>query len=304
MGKTVLLRFLKRFLSFIGATALLAGIAEAQGAGGAVTTIAAGNGQQPVSVGGTTLQIFTYKPANCSPRLLLMVFHGVERDAGPYRDHARSLANRLCAVVVSPEFDKARFPTDLYQHGGVSQGGAFVPPGTRPVDLVAPLVAWAQAAAGQPGMPFILIGHSAGAQFLSRVAAFTPTNASRIVIANPSTWVMPNTEANVPYGFGRVGTPKNAEDALRGYLGRPVTVLLGLDDTGSKNLASDPSAMAQGPYRLARGRNAFAAAQAASRSHGWPLGWNLVEVAGVGHSSTKMFSAPETIASLSGIAPR
>ena len=301
MGKSACLRSVKGFLSFVGATALLAGMAQAQGA---ATTIEAGNGQQSASFAGTTLQLFTYKPANCSLKLLLVVFHGVERDAGPYRDHARSLANRLCAIVVSPEFDKARFPTDLYQHGGVSQGGAFVPPGTRPVDLVAPLVAWVQAAAGQPGMPFILIGHSAGAQFLSRVAAFTPTNAVRIVIANPSTWVMPNTDTAVPYGFGRVGTSKNAEDALRVYLGRPVTVLLGQDDTGSKNLASDPSAMAQGPNRLARGRTAFNAARTASQSHGWPLGWSLVEVVGVGHSATKMFSAPETLASLSGVAPR
>lgn len=301
MGKLACLRYVKGFLSIVGLTAWLAGMAQAQGA---ATTIEAGNGRQSASVGGTTFQLFTYKPTNCSPKLLLMVFHGVERDAGPYRDHARSLANRLCAIVVSPEFDKARFPTELYQHGGVSQGGVFVSAGSRPVDLVAPLVAWAQAAAGQPGMPFILIGHSAGAQFLSRVAAFTPTNAARIVIANPSTWVMPNTDTAAPYGFGRVGTSKNAEDALRGYLGRPVTVLLGLDDTGSQNLASDPSAMAQGPYRLARGRTAFNAARTASQSHGWPLGWSLVEVAGVGHSATKMFSAPETIASLSGAAPR
>lgn len=301
MGEAALLRTVKGFLSFVGATALLAGMAHAQGA---ATAIEAGNGRQSASVGGTTLQLFTYKPTNCSPKLLLMVFHGVERDAGPYRDHARPLANRLCAIVVAPEFDKARFPTDLYQYGGVSQGGAFVPPGTRSVDLVAPLATWAQAAAGQPGMPFILIGHSAGAQFLSRVAAFTPTNAVRIVIANPSTWVMPNTDATVPYAFGRVGTPKNAEDALRAYLARPVTVLLGQDDTGSQNLTSDRSATVQGPYRLARGRNAFNAAQTASRSHGWPLGWTLVEVAGVGHSPTKMFSAPETIASLSGAAVR
>jgi hypothetical protein len=290
MTKTTLLRIAKGFLSLFGATVLLAGMAHAQG------TIGNGSGQQSATIGGTTFQLFTYRPANCSPRLLLMAFHGVERDAGPYRDHARTLANRLCAIVVSPEFDNARFPTDSYQYGGVSKGGTFVPPGSRPVDLVAPLVSWAQAAAGQPGMPFILIGHSAGAQFLSRVAAFTPTNAARIVIANPSTWVMPDTTTPVPYGFGRAGN--NAEDALRAYLARPVTVLLGLEDTGTHNLATERGAAMQGPDRLTRGRNAFNAAQAASRSHGWPLGWTLVEVPGVGHSSTRMFSAPETIASL------
>jgi len=54
-----------------------------------------------------------------------------------------------CAIVVAPEFDTQRFPTALYQQGGST------------VELVAPLVEWARKAAAQPGMPYILIGHSA-----------------------------------------------------------------------------------------------------------------------------------------------
>jgi hypothetical protein len=41
---------------------------------------------------------------------------------------------------------------------------------------------------------YALFGHSAGAQCLSRFAAFTHSDAFRIVLANPSTYVWPSRE--------------------------------------------------------------------------------------------------------------
>lgn len=279
---------LKTLLATFSGAVLCATAAQAQ--------IAVGSDQRTATIAGKTLGIATYRPGNCSPELLIVVFHGIGRDAAPYRDHARPLADRLCAFVVAPEFDKERFPRDAYQFGGVAQAGRYVPAGARPVDLVTPLVSWARQAAGKPALPYILLGHSAGAQFVDRVAAFTPTDAARIVVANPSTWVMPTLSDDVPNGFGGVA---NAEQALRAYLALPLIVLLGQEDTGSRDLDQSAKAMAQGAYRLARGRNAFKAAQAASASHGWPLGWRLVEVPGVGHSATNMFKAPATTTALS-----
>jgi poly(3-hydroxybutyrate) depolymerase len=264
--------------------------------------IPTGNGEQTVSLPGADLQVFTYRPADCTATAVLLVFHGVSRDAGPYRDHAKPIADKLCAVVVSPLFDAERFPRDRYQYGGVADHGRAVPPGQRTVDLVAPLVAWAQVASGKPDLPSILVGHSAGAQFLDRVAAFTTTKAERILLANPSTWVMPNAETQVPFGFG--GVAPNPEEALRAYLALPIIVNLGQADTGTKTLAMSAEAMAQGPYRLARGRNAFAAAKQAAESHGWPFGWTLIEVPDVGHSATKMFGAAETLSAFDALAPR
>lgn len=268
-------------------------------------TIGLDTGQQSVALPGAVLSVFTYRPKNCTPRLLLVVFHGVGRDAGPYRDHARTLADRLCAVVIAPEFDKERFPTNLYQYGGVVKDHVLVQPGNRTVDLVSPLVAWARAAVGQPDLPYVLAGHSAGAQFLGRVAAYAPTTAVRIILANPSTWVLPSATDAAPFGFGDIGTPEASEQALRAYLALPITVLLGGMDTGTHNLTVTPQAMAQGPDRLSRGRNTFLMAQAAARSHGWQFGWNLVEIPGVGHDATAMFSAPKTVESLmaAGIPP-
>jgi hypothetical protein len=224
---------------------------------------------------------------------LLFVFHGLNRDAGPYRNNARALDERIGAIVVAPENDDELFSTDLYQRGGVAQDGAFVPPGKRTVDLIAPLVAWARDASGHPELPHTLLGHSAGGQFLSRVTAFAPTDATRFIVANPSTWVLPSVTDQVPYGFG--GTP-DAENALRAYLERPVIALQGQADTGTHNLASEPEAVAQGATRLERGRSTFAKAKAAAEDRGWTFGWQLVEVPGVGHNAALMFSSPQAVA--------
>lgn len=277
------------------ALSLVAAIAHGQDR---AATIGSGDGEQSVSLSGTVLDVFTYRPAQCTPSLLLVVFHGIQRDAGPYRDRARPLADKLCAFVVAPKFDHQRFPHDRYQLGGVVERGHLVQPGSRPVDLVAPLLAWARSAAGQPEMPYVLIGHSAGAQFVGRVAAFTPNKAAGIVLANPSTWVMPSTAAAAPFGFGGIEPAHDAEQALRAYLAEPVIVALGGADTGTKSLDMSAEAMAQGPYRLARGQNAFKAAQAVAASRGWPLRWSLIEVPGVGHNATRMLAASQTEAAL------
>jgi poly(3-hydroxybutyrate) depolymerase len=156
-------------------------------------TIEAGDGEHSVPLGDTTVDVFTWRP-NATPKQLLVVFHGMHADADNYRDRARPLAEDLGAVVVAPKFAPLRFTPALYQRGGIAPEGYLVPPGWRTVDLIAPLVAWAQRACSQPGLRYDLIGHSAGGQFLSRVAAFVPAAGVRYVIANPSTWVLPSTE--------------------------------------------------------------------------------------------------------------
>ena len=245
-----------------------------------------------VMVGGTALELFTYRPPGCKPQLVLLVFHGISRNAWSYRDHAKFLADRFCGFVVAPEFDRARFPNRLYNYGGVTSEA----PGRRTIDLVLPLIAWARGAVGAPNLPVVLLGHSAGGQFLSRVAAFVPTGAAGIVIANPSTWVLPSTTTAAP--FGLYHTEAATDDALRAYLARPIAVLLGTADVGGAELSMRPEAMAQGPNRYMRGSRTFQMAQDVAHSHGWPFGWTLGEVPGVGHSATEMFRSDQAVAAV------
>jgi len=252
-----------------------------------MTKIAPGKGIHSVELGSGAIDLFTWHPT-ATPRLLLVVFHGMHADADNYRDRAIPLAKKLDAVVVAPRLGPPRFTVPFYQRGGIAPEGVFIPPGKRTVDLITPLIAWAA-----PGLPHVLIGHSAGGQFLSRLTAFAPTGATHYVIANPSTWVLPSLEDAVPYGFG--GTP-DAEAALRAYLALPITALLGLEDTGTENLSSEAEAVAQGPTRLQRGRNTFAKAKTAAARLGCPFGWTLAEVPGVGHDSAGMFASPQALA--------
>lgn len=111
------------------------------------------------------------------------------------------------------------------------------------------------------------------------------------MIANPSTWVLPNGREDAPYGFDmRTDNrlDRNEEALLRSYLGAPVTVYLGSEDTGDEDLAMSSAARRQGEHRLDRGRRTYEAAKREARSRGWPFNWRLVMADGVGHSGGGM----------------
>ena len=146
--------------------------------------LAAGSGKQTVDLNGTPITVFTYRPAGCSDPSLLLVFHGSARDASTYRDAARVLADRHCMLLVAPLFDEQAFPGWRYQRGGIVKNGVIQDPRHWSGRLVLDLVDWTRKQEGRP-LSYSLLGHSAGAQFLDRLAAFVPTEAKRIVVANP-----------------------------------------------------------------------------------------------------------------------
>lgn len=259
--------------------------------------ITKGDGKYTVNLPELPLDIFTYKP-DCPIKGMLLVFHGVTHNAEGYRNVARSLGDRLCMIVVAPLFDEKRFPGWRYQMGGIVYQHKLQPPNDWTGQLVLELVAWIRQQEGQD-LPYSLIGHSAGGQFLSRFAAFTPNKATRIVIGNPSTYVFASLQIKAPFGLGGVYSREAAESQLKRYLQTPVTIFIGQEDIGDKELNNKPAALAQGKTRYDRGLNAFHTAQALAQSHGWTFNWRLVEVPKVGHDTIKMFSSDQAVEALS-----
>jgi hypothetical protein len=257
---------------------------------------ALGNSHRTADSNDLAMSVYAYRP-DCPNPSLLLVFHGESRKAEAYRDAARPIADRLCMIVLAPLFDLRRFPGWRYQRGGIVAAGKVRDPRRWTGNIVGELVAWARRQEGRT-LAYSLIGHSAGAQFLSRVAAFVPTQAQRIVIANPSTYVLPSLTVAAPYGLGGVYPAARGEAELRRYLQQPMTILLGTADIGDKGRNDSPSARAQGATRYQRGLNTFRAGEKLASARGWTFGWRLVEVPGVGHSAGKMFSAPQAIAAL------
>ena len=234
----------------------------------APSTIALGSNDQEVTFEGAKLRIFTYRPS-CNNPNLLVVLHGVNRNAGDYRDWAKPIANALCLIVVTPLFDATRFPDWAYAKGGIMKDGVLQPQAQWSGHFVNAIASWVQAAEKR-AIALSTIGHSAGAQFSSRFAAFTPTGAKRIVVANPGSHGFPDPATKAPYGCGGV-YPRSQEDAeLKRDLAAPVTLCLGQGDAGSDLLDEKSAGRSAGRHadraraqRVRKGQGAGGPAQMA-----------------------------------------
>lgn len=248
--------------------------------------------RQTANIDGRELRVFTYHPQGCASPSILMIFHGNNRTARSYLQGAMPVADRACFSLYAPLFDEGRFPNWSYHRGGLVHDGKLLPEDEWTVELVDDLVDWAQQAEGNADAPVFLFGHSAGGQFLSRVAAYAlPDEVQRIILANPSTYVLPNSDEAVPYGYGGLPDKDQAAIWMREYLAAPITIYLGEDDTGRKSLTANRAAVRQGSNRLTRGEQTFEEAKALAEEHGWAFNWILVHADDVGHSARGMLQA-------------
>jgi poly(3-hydroxybutyrate) depolymerase len=266
---------------------------------------------QPIPVGasqivveaGVPIEVFTYRPTTYREGPLILVFHGVQRNAEDYRNFAITLAERFGAIVAAPLFDRERFPYESYQQGGILRDGEPQLRETWSFSRVPAIVTALQTAVGDPARPYYFIGHSAGGQFVARLAALAgDLGAVRLVATNPGSHLFPTREAPYGYGFGGLPPEWSDDEALQRYLATPLTFYLGTGDDDPQHRALDrsPPALAQGPHRYARGRAAFAAGQALAAERGWAFAWRLVETPGIDHDAARMFAAPEAAEALFG----
>jgi pimeloyl-ACP methyl ester carboxylesterase len=250
---------------------------------------------------GEPLTLFTYKPPTYRDGPLLLVFHGVNRNAEDYRNFAITMGERFGAIVVAPLFDSKRFPSERYQRGGIVRSGQPQPSEKWTYAAVPRIVAEVRAMEGKPALPYYLIGHSAGGQFLVRLAAFFPGEATRIVAANPGSELFPSRDQNFGYGFGGLPAELSTDEILQRYLAAPLTLYLGTgDNRPDEDFDGSPPAMRQGGSRLERGRACFEFAEKLAKERGWEFRWRKVETAGIGHQSAFMFAAPESRETLFG----
>lgn len=251
---------------------------------------------------GSPLTLFTYRPAGYKDGPLLVVFHGVVRNAENYRDFAIPMAERFGMIVVAPLLDPQRFPEEWYQRGGLlDAAGKARPQEEWMFNVVPAVVAEVRLREGRPALPYYLIGHSAGAQFLVRLAAYLPGEARRIVAGNAGSLLFPNREHDFGYGLGGLPPAVSDDAMLRRYFAAPLTLYLGTaDTTPRRRFDASEAAMKQGPHRLARNRNFFEVARTMAKERGWTFNWRKVESPGIEHDAAMMFEAKEVEDALLG----
>jgi pimeloyl-ACP methyl ester carboxylesterase len=237
------------------------------------------------------IKVYTYRARGCDTTCpITFVIAGTKRNASTYRDYWELAADRHKFIVIAPEFTRESWPkAAAYNMGDVASQ--------------ADPEKWTYAAIehlfdemrdGQKD--YRIFGHSAGAQFVQRMALLVPNNrASVMVAANPGWYLMPEwrkEKAGESFPYSLVSS-KAGEAELRRALSRRFVLLVGEKDEepDDENLNQSSGAKKQGDTRIARGENFFKTANAAAGDLGVKLAWELVELPDVPHDGKTMSDA-------------
>ena len=257
--------------------------------------------KDPEAATGKTIAIWYYRPKSFDRNTpILLVMHGVKRNADLYRDNWIGLAEKHRLLIVAPEFSNADFPSSWgYNLGNVATRG---PDGTLAPN---PKSVWSfpiidrvfdkvRQITGSKRTTFALFGHSAGAQFVHRYMTFTGGAKVELAIAANAGWyTLPDSNEPFPYGLGQTHL---SVEQVKTLLGGKLVILLGDEDTvQDQHFRMTPEAMHQGSTRFDRGKNYFAAGRRKAATLDTPFNWRLVLVPGVGHDNAKMAEAAAVI---------
>jgi poly(3-hydroxybutyrate) depolymerase len=237
------------------------------------------------------LKVYTYRPRPCDSTCPIMfVLAGVKRDASTYRDYWELLADRNKFMVIATEFTRDMWPKEAsYNMGDVA--------------AQADREKWAFSAIehlfdemrdGQKD--YRIFGHSAGGQFVQRMALFLPENRASVMIsASPGWYTMPEwrkDKAGESFPYSLAGS-RAGEAELRQALAKRLVVMVGEkdEDPDDENLNQASGAKKQGETRVDRAENFFKAANAAAADLGVKLGWELIEVPGAAQDGKSMSTA-------------
>lgn len=231
---------------------------------------------------------------------VLLVLHGVNRDADRYFTQWLPVAAAHGIAIVVPEYDAVHFPRAInYNQGRIFDAdGQLLAQDQWVFGTLDGLFTAFTGRTGLAAQTYQLFGHSAGSQFVHRaLLAAPPQLVGRTVAANAGFYTWPALDRAWPHGLG--GTPFG-EAHLRAWLARDMVVQLGTadNDPQHRSLNREPPSMLQGAHRLARGDAFFEAGRDLAATRGWRFGWTRRYVDGVDHDNARM--APHAASLLYG----
>lgn len=248
--------------------------------------------EHPLGQAGSRIGLASYRAASWQPGgRIVLAFHEMNRDGAAMLKYWQAAAEQHDLLVLAPTFSAADFPgPESYNQGCVRAADGSAQPRERwlfrfPGWLCGQLELAGLAA---PASQVFIFGHSAGGQFVHRLASTMPVDRfTGICAANPGWYSLPDLELEYPAGLGAIGLQT---DELARLLSAPLVILAGAADIdpAAPDLANHETARNQGPHRFARAQHYFAAGQTAAAQLSIPFGWQLVPVPGVAHDAPAM----------------
>jgi pimeloyl-ACP methyl ester carboxylesterase len=215
--------------------------------------------------------------------------HGISRNAGAHARALAALADELGLVLVAPHFSRSRFP-DYQRMGRPRRLGA----GGRADHMLLRIVHAARAEFGLPAQPFLLVGHSGGAQFALRFALVHAAQVAGYALSAPGSYCWPDMAQRFPLGAAPNRAFPDLHPSLEALLRRPGLVLVGArdverDDTLRQGQRIDAQ---QGHTRIERAQRWVAAMRQCATERGMAAAVTLHTVAGCGHDFSELARSP------------
>lgn len=243
--------------------------AEAQSAHGTLTSC------RPAAGGAG---YYLHRPAgDLEGAPVLVVVHGISRNAGEHIRAFGSEAARQGIVTVAPRFSRKRFPR--YQRLNSCRDGRSPTPDVALREILDEV----HEATGADTSRVFLFGFSGGAQFAHRFALCSPGRVRSLVLASAGWYTFPDTAKPFPRGIGPAPLAEGYD--LAGLLRVPTLVVVGEHDTrrdGAFN-ASRRLDVQQGSNRVERGQRWVAAMQAAADRRQLGPRFSFATLPGCGH---------------------
>jgi poly(3-hydroxybutyrate) depolymerase len=233
---------------------------------------------------------YYYPPALPAAAPIVFVLHGMGRDADRYRDTWMQAAHERQFLLICPRFGERRYSEARYNLGYViNDAGRPRPPHKWTFHVIEQLFDVIRLLTGNVSERYGLYGHSAGAQFVHRLALFMPeARFSTAVAANAGWYTLPTFDAE-PFPYSLNGTDRTPSQLARAFARRLVILLGSHDiDTQHPNLRRTPEADRQGRTRVERGHTFFATAQREAAARNLACSWKLAVVPDAHHADAQM----------------
>ena len=235
------------------------------------------------------LKVWYHRPAAAGADApIVFVMHGTGRNGEGYREAWIPFADAGRFVLLTPEFSRAQFGGNYDLERLSAADGTPIPQAQWPYAAIENIFDAVRIANGLNAQTYDIYGHSAGSQFVHRLALLLPDARYRVAVAANAGWyTMPDASVSYPYGLAGTNVlPTQLSKAL----GRKLIVLLGDRDIDPHHpdLRRTPEAMAQGEHRFARGHAFFERARLAAVENNTPFAWSLRIAPGVAHSNGRM----------------
>ncbi|MCH8553545.1 MAG: hypothetical protein LAT76_00170 [Schleiferiaceae bacterium] len=243
------------------------------------------------------MRIYYFVPENAtSTTPVVMVFHGVNRDAVNYRNALITKAKSKEVIIIAPEFSEEQFPSvNAYQLGNLFNDGEtateVLPQPEWTFSCIPNLIQFVKNRIPAQPEAFYYIGHSAGAQFLHRLIYVQPELPLAGAVISAAGWyTLPDDAVSFPYGLG--GLPQQAID-LPSIFSKPIKIQVGSNDNdpNASNLRRNTLADAQGLTRVERATYFFNQSQSKAHQLQTPFSWSFHIIPGLNHNAINAVNA-------------